>query len=228
MKVAQSYPTLCDPMDSTVHGILQAKILEWVAFPFSRGSSQPRDRTQVSYITGRFFTSWATGKPKNTGVSSLSLSSGSSWPRNQTEVSCITGGFFTNWTMSEALILPIRAYSHWYIVCLFRVFCPCNKFSLPDTSPHYAWNLTLALLAVFFCQLSSAGRESACSAGDLGSVPGLGRSPGEEKGYPLQYSGLENSMYCIIHGFTKSGHNWVTFTFTFCQLNTLQNSGVWW
>ena len=44
----------------TVHGILQARILEWVAFPFSRGSSQPRDRTQVSRIAGRFFTSWAT------------------------------------------------------------------------------------------------------------------------------------------------------------------------
>ena len=45
---------------TTVHGILQARILEWVAFPFSRGSSQPRDQTQVSHITGRFFTSWAT------------------------------------------------------------------------------------------------------------------------------------------------------------------------
>ena len=47
-------------MDYTVHGILQARILEWVAFPFSRGSFQPRDRTQVSRITGGFFTSWAT------------------------------------------------------------------------------------------------------------------------------------------------------------------------
>ena len=52
--------TLCDPMDYTVHGILQAGILEWVAFPFSRGSSQPRDRTQVSHISGRLFTSGAT------------------------------------------------------------------------------------------------------------------------------------------------------------------------
>ena len=43
MKVAQSCPTLCDPMDYTVHGIIQARIVEWVAFPFSRGSSQPRD-----------------------------------------------------------------------------------------------------------------------------------------------------------------------------------------
>ena len=50
-------------MDYTVHGILQARIVEWVAFPFSRGSSQPRDWTQVSCIAGRFFTSWAIGKP---------------------------------------------------------------------------------------------------------------------------------------------------------------------
>ena len=50
----------------------------------------------------------------------------------------------------------------------------------------------------------SAGKESACKAGDLGSIPGLGRSPGEEKGYPLQYSGLENSMDYAVHGVAKS------------------------
>ena len=60
VKVAQSYPTLCNPMEYTVHGFLQARILEWVAFPFSRGSSQPRDRIQVSRIAGRFFTHRAT------------------------------------------------------------------------------------------------------------------------------------------------------------------------
>ena len=60
VKVAQSCPTLCNPMDYTVHGIFHAKILEWVAFPFSRGSSQPRDWTQVSRVAGRLFTSWAT------------------------------------------------------------------------------------------------------------------------------------------------------------------------
>ena len=49
---------LCDPMDYTVHGILQARILEWVAFPFSRGSSPPRNRTGVSGLAGRFFTNW--------------------------------------------------------------------------------------------------------------------------------------------------------------------------
>ena len=61
VKVAQSCLTLCDPTDYTDHGILQARILEWVAFPFSRASSQPRGWTQVSHIAGRFFTSWATG-----------------------------------------------------------------------------------------------------------------------------------------------------------------------
>ena len=56
VKVTQSCLTLCDPMDYTVHGILQARVLEWAAFPFSRGSPQPRGPTQVSCIAGRFFT----------------------------------------------------------------------------------------------------------------------------------------------------------------------------
>ena len=59
MKVTQSCLTLCDPMDYTAHGILQTRTLQWVAFPFSRGSSQPRDQTQVSCTAGSFFTSWA-------------------------------------------------------------------------------------------------------------------------------------------------------------------------
>ena len=63
--VAQSCPTLCDPVDcsppgSSIHGILQTRTREWVAMPSSRGSSQPRDQTQVSRIAGRFFTIWAT------------------------------------------------------------------------------------------------------------------------------------------------------------------------
>ena len=52
-------------MDYTVHGILQARILEWVAVPFSRGSSQPRDQTQVSHIAGGFFTIWAPREARN-------------------------------------------------------------------------------------------------------------------------------------------------------------------
>ena len=50
----------------------------------------------------------------------------------------------------------------------------------------------------------SSGKQSACNVGDLGSIPGLGRSPGEGKGYLLQYSGLENSMDCMVHGVVKS------------------------
>ena len=60
VNVDQLCLTLCDPMDNTVHGILQARILEWVGIPFSRGSSQPRDQTQVSHTAGRFLPSWAT------------------------------------------------------------------------------------------------------------------------------------------------------------------------
>ena len=64
-EVAQSCPILCDPMDcslpgSSVHGIFKARVLEWVAISFSRGSSQPRDQTQVSWVVGRRFTIWAT------------------------------------------------------------------------------------------------------------------------------------------------------------------------
>ena len=55
VKVAQSCLILCDPMNYSVHGILQARILEWVAVHFSRGSSESRDQTQVSHIAGGFF-----------------------------------------------------------------------------------------------------------------------------------------------------------------------------
>ena len=62
--------------------------------------------------------------------------------------------------------------------------------------------------------VSSAGKESACSAGDLGSIPDLGRSPGEGKGYSLQYSGLENSMDCTVHEIAKSQTRLSNFHFT--------------
>ena len=122
MLITQLCPTLFDPMDcispgSSVHGVLQARILDWVAIPFSRGSSLPRDQTQVSWIAGGFFTIWAIiWKPKGFQrearwkhwLSSLvgstvhgifqarmmewvaiSSSRESSWPRDQTHVSCI-------------------------------------------------------------------------------------------------------------------------------------------
>ena len=62
--------------------------------------------------------------------------------------------------------------------------------------------MTLKFFLGFLCD--SAGKESVCNVGDLGLIPGLGRSSGEGKGYLLQYSGLENSIYSIVHGVAKS------------------------
>ena len=96
VKVAESCTTLEIPW--IVPGILQVRILEWwVAFPFSRGSSQPRSVLQADSLPAE-----PQGKPKNTGVGSLSLSSRSSWPRNWTWVSCISGEFFISWAIREA------------------------------------------------------------------------------------------------------------------------------
>ena len=94
MKVAQSCLTLCNPMNSIVYGILQARILEWVAFPYSRGFSQPRDQTQVSIIASWFFTSWATRESQEYW-SRLSLLQWIFPTQELNGVSCIAGGFFT-------------------------------------------------------------------------------------------------------------------------------------
>ena len=89
-EVAQSCPTLCDPIDYTAQGILLSKILKWVAIPFSRGSSQPRDENKVSCIGGN---------QRSPGIlewAAYPFSRRSSSPRNQTGVSCIADGFYNN------------------------------------------------------------------------------------------------------------------------------------
>ena len=83
-------------MDYIVHGILQARTLEWVAFPFSMGSSQPKDQTQVSHIVGGFFTNKPQGKPKNTGVGSLSLLQWIFLTQESNQDLLIAGIFFTS------------------------------------------------------------------------------------------------------------------------------------
>ena len=108
---AKSCPTPCDPMDcslpsSSVHEILQARILVWVAMPSSRGSSQPRDRTQGSRIASRFFIIWATREAQEylpREWVAYPFSRGSSWPGNRTGVSWIAGRFFTDWAIREGL-----------------------------------------------------------------------------------------------------------------------------
>ena len=108
------------PWTIAVHGILQARMLEWAAFRFSRGSSQPRDQTQVSHTAGGVFTSWATEKSKNTGVGSLSLLQWSSWSGSQSRVSCIAGGFLTNvairetwWQVHKHNVTSFKTYILW-------------------------------------------------------------------------------------------------------------------
>ena len=99
--------TLYSPWNSGQN--IQARILQWVAIPFSRGASQPRDQTQVSRIAGGFCTSWATREAQEYwGGLAYPFSSGSSQPRNWTGVSCIAGGFFTNWALREDLIVKLK------------------------------------------------------------------------------------------------------------------------
>ena len=99
VKVAQSSPTLCHPVDYTIHRILQARILEWVAVPFSRESSQTRDWTQVSHIAGEFFTSWATrdiwDNIKQTNIRCIGIPE-----REETDNS----SFFRKWWLKTSLV----------------------------------------------------------------------------------------------------------------------------
>ena len=177
---------------SSIHGILWARILEWVAMPSSRGSSRPRDQTQVSLIAGGFCTVWATKQSKNTGVGSLSLLEGIFWTQESNQ-----GLLHCRWT-------------------LYQLNYQGSPLQCTHISKHHvvAFKHTRFLYVKDICKCcfpgGSVGKSSACSAGDPGSVPGSGRSPGEENGNPLQYSCLENSMdrggwWATIHGVAK---NW--------------------
>ena len=127
MKVAKSCPTLCHPLDYTVHGILQAWLLEWVIFPFFRGSSQPRDRTQEDYLPAE-----PQGKPKNTGVGSLTLLQGiiPIQESNQDLLHC-------RWILYQLLyqgspqVISIKwmyCYEHYQVLTEFLrlIFCRCT------------------------------------------------------------------------------------------------------
>ena len=105
MKVARLCPTLCDSMSYTVHGILQARILEWVAVPFSRRFSNPGIKPMCTTLQILYQLSYQ-GSPRILEWVAYPISSGSFWPRNQTRVSCIAGGFFTSWAIREAPVTP--------------------------------------------------------------------------------------------------------------------------
>ena len=122
----------CSPPGSSVHGILQARILEWVAIPFSKVTSWPRDQTQVSGITGRFFTVWATREQKHhfTDRSPSSQSYGFSSSHVQ----------WVSWTIKKAECWRIDAFKLWCYRRLLRVPWTArrsNQSILKEINPEY-------------------------------------------------------------------------------------------
>ena len=141
--------TLCNPTDYTVHGILQAKILEGVAFPFSKGSSQPRDHTQVSCIAGGFFTSWATTEcilyyikyPPNYPL--YSILTNHLMPPFQREFSLSLG--YKNWLL-DSVSHCNKLYSPLILLLVWKFFSnPCTnldgiKFRRSQVVSLCSWN----------------------------------------------------------------------------------------
>ena len=114
-----------------------------------------------------------------------------------------------SWKVSFNLWPPLGVFLQWLNISCSSTLSLSGDYLLLFP-PKICW---LAINKSFPC--GSAGKESACNAGDLGSIPGLGRDLGEEKGYPIQYSGLEKSMNYIVHGVAKSG-TWLSdFHFNF-------------
>ena len=114
-EVTQSCPTLCDPMDcslpgSSVHGIFEARTLEWVAISFSRGSSRPRDWTWVSRIVGRLFTVWAT---REALVCVYVTDSLSCTPENNTQIVTLSEGESESYSVVSNSLRPHGLYSPW-------------------------------------------------------------------------------------------------------------------
>ena len=118
---------------------------------------------------------------------------------------------FFSTALSEDYLQKQPAILFWMSLnCLF--WCKNTRTDVESL----LWQFCLSLSQHCF-PCGSAGKESTCNAGDLGSIPGLGRSPGEGNGYPLQYSGLENSTDCIVHEAAKNW-TWLSdfhFHFTF-------------
>ena len=174
MKVAQLCLTLCDPMDYTVHGIFQARVLERGAVAFSPIKLNASILNRHTHVTQMRLRKTAT-------ISSFpDLQS----PLPMPKTLCLSNSLIAQLVKKPPAMqeTPIR---------LLGREDPLERDSLP----------TPVFLGLP-CGL--AGEESACNAGDLGLISGLGISPGEWKGFPLQYSGLENSMDCIVHGITKN------------------------
>ena len=202
VKVAQLCWTLGDPMDYAVLGILQARILEWVAYSFHRGSSWPRNWTRVSWIAGRFFTNWAIREvPLPHRLLEVVSSFHSYLPEN---LALRIEHDNLNSLKLVRLCPPLYYADHklmWPNLFFFIFFFSLYSSSFPPfplPPPHPSCNHIIPLIhcrkssSVFPWVLShmgfpgsSDGKASAYNVGDLGSIPGSGRSPGEGNGNPL-------------------------------------------
>ena len=218
-EVAQSCPTLCDPVDCSlpsfsIHGILQARILEWVTISFSRGSSWPRDGIQVSLIGGRRFNLWKGN------------------PRKRVLYVCV---WLIHFGVQEKLTEHCKKKKN------------CNKKKKLSSEFHMAYILTFIRIfpdTIFFIKapvttvfglpwwLSS--KESTCSAGeagDSGSIPGSGCSPGGGHGNPLHCSCLENPKdrgvwWATAHGVAKN-QTWLGMSTAIFKMEDLFPFSVW-
>ena len=232
-KLLQLYPTPCDPMDyslpgSSVHEILQARILEWVVISFSRGSSRPRDRTRVSCIGVRHFNLWATlfiiGEIQiKTTVSFPLILVSMAIIKKSTNNKCWRG-YREKGTLLHCWWECKLIQSLWRPVWNF-LERPVIKLSYDPTVPlpciypeeprieNFAWN-----------------------SGHASLIPGSRRSPGKGNGNPLQYSCLENPMdggawWATVHGLQRVRHDWATelnwtdtvLVFSFLAYFTLHN-----
>ena len=232
--VTQSCPTLCNPMDwslsgSSIHGILQEE--SWSGLPSLGNLPNPGivPESLVSpALAGRFFTTeppgklpWRVYSPQKetpfllvvTFPPNLPYPCPQSSPK-QSLIYLIEELDWVDGVIVDNLIFSLKKKNYWSIVDLFIQ----HPVSFKYTTKWISYTYTHSFLDSFLTQViadfpcGSAGKESACNVGDLSSIPELGRSPGEGKGYPLQYSGLENSTDCTVHGIAKGLTHWATFT----------------
>ena len=170
-EVAQLCPTLCDPIDcslpgSSVHGIFQAKILEWVAISFSRISSQPRDWNWISRIVNRCFTIWATREP------------------------FILVGLRTHLSTTEGFWLKVCLFLSSFTVVFSNWFC--KLYLISQTTHLHGVKKVIWAFQVALVVKNHLANVRDIRIKDL--FLGLGRSTGGEHGNWLQYSYLENPM----------------------------------
>ena len=194
----------CSPPGFSVPGILQARKLERVAIPFSRGSSQIRDRTRVSCIAGRFFTIWPIKSIARVIWVFTRTRKGET--RAPTRDLAKAGWKASCWcSYTNKKIQNKEFNSNYQTFTTFKGLYYRTELRSARPPRSRANLLTLGCEAgkvqhlFTACQIrhfpgDSDGKASACNAGDLGLIPGLGSSPGEGNGNPLQYSCLEKSM----------------------------------